>query len=167
MRADHVIVRTATADDLNAVVKLFTRLDALERQWRVFPLPADASDRLRSRFARLLSSDNGTVVVAQAGDRLVGLGVGEITRPSSYSDEPGAELSNLYVEPAFRHHGVGLAIVRELAAFSAGRGVRRIALKVFSPNQEAARFWRSLGFTPRLTQFTAAVDDLLDQLGGR
>jgi ribosomal protein S18 acetylase RimI-like enzyme len=167
MNADQVVVRTAVASDLDAAVELFAQLDALEHDWRVFAIPADAPDRTRSRFARLISAEDATVIVAQAGDRLVGLGAGEVTTPSSYSDEVGVEFRNIYVEPSYRGYGVGPAIVRELAAFAARRGVRRIALNVFSANEEASRFWRGLGFTPRRTQFTAEVDHVLAQLLGR
>lgn len=64
--------------------------------------------------------DTCRLPVAQVGDRLVGLGTGEVTTPSSYSDEIAVELSRADVEPS-------------------------IALKVFSANEEASRFWRGLG----------------------
>jgi ribosomal protein S18 acetylase RimI-like enzyme len=162
-----VVVRLGTAEDLDAIVELFALLNAFEQEWRVFPLPLDDSHRTRSRFARLISADDAAVIVAEADERLVGLGVAEIAKLSSYSDEAGVEFSNVFVQPAFRRRGVGIAIVRELAAFAERRGVRRIALKVFSPNVEAARFWRGLGFAPRLTQFTGAVDELLAWIGDR
>jgi len=61
----------------------------------------------------------------------------------------------VYVDPAFRGRGIASAIVAELAAFGASRGLEWLVLRVFAPNKEAAAFWARLGFRPRLLQFTA------------
>jgi ribosomal protein S18 acetylase RimI-like enzyme len=155
-----VRVRAARGEDVRAAVELFRRLDDLERGWRVFEPRRTASDETESRYRRLAGGQDGIVVVAESGTRLVGLGVGEVCRPSSWSDERALEVSNLYVDPAFRGLGVGRAIVAELAAFAAARGLGWLVLRVFALNEEAAAFWSGLGFHPRLIQFTARTSQV-------
>jgi ribosomal protein S18 acetylase RimI-like enzyme len=157
---DGVRLRAARRTDVRAAVELFRQLDDLERDWRVFEPRRTAFADTRARYQRLAGAEDGIIVVAESSTRLVGLGVGEVCRPSSWSDERALNISNVYVDPAFRGHGIGGAIVAELAAFGASRGLGWLVLRVFAPNEEAAEFWAGLGFRPRLIQFTARTSQL-------
>jgi ribosomal protein S18 acetylase RimI-like enzyme len=156
-----VRVRIARVEDIDEALELLAGLNELEGAWRVFPPRPVVFSEARDRYARLVTDADGIVVVAEAEGSLVGLGVGEVSRPSSWSDERALDVANVYVDPAHRRQGIGRAIVAELALFAAGRGLERLVLRVFAPNHEAAAFWRRLGFEPRLVQFTARTDELM------
>jgi ribosomal protein S18 acetylase RimI-like enzyme len=157
---DSVRLRAAAGEDVDAAVELFRQLDDLERGWRVFEPRRTAFAETESRYQRLAAAEDGIIVVAETGTRLVGLGVGEACRPSSWSDDRALKVSNVYVDPAFRGRGIASAIVAELAAFGASRGLESLVVRVFAPNEEAAAFWAELGFRPRLIQFTARTSQL-------
>jgi ribosomal protein S18 acetylase RimI-like enzyme len=46
----------------------------------------------------------------------------------------------------------------ELFAFARRSGVAWVSLRTFSENADALRFWRDLGFRPRIVQLVAATD---------
>ncbi|HEX8100896.1 MAG TPA: GNAT family N-acetyltransferase [Actinomycetota bacterium] len=157
---DEVRIRTGSASDVDAAVALFSELDRFERGWRIFEPRADIFDRTRKHYEELVAEGSGILVLAETGGRLVGMGVAEVARPSMVSDEQAVEISNVFVDPDFRGRGIGRAIVRELVNFAEGRGVERMVLKVFSANQSGERFWTSLGFEPRYTQFIARTEEV-------
>ena len=155
-------VRRGRLEDVDAALLLFAKLDSFERDWRVFTPRSTAVGDTRERYRRLVVADDGILVVAEAGGRLVGLGTGRITKPSSWSDELALEVANVYVDTSFRRQGVGRAIVAKLVEFAFERGLERLVLRLFAPNRDAEAFWSKLGFEPRLIQFTARTDRLRD-----
>jgi ribosomal protein S18 acetylase RimI-like enzyme len=156
-------IRAATRDGLDEAVELFARLDELEAGWRVFTARDHLAGDTRARYGRLIGSHEGLIVVAEAEGHLVGLGVAELTTPSSSYDK-AVVLSNLFVRSAYRRQGIGRAITAELMCFATRLGVPRLVLKGFAANEAAAGFWTSLGFRPRLTQFSALVREMRQQL---
>jgi ribosomal protein S18 acetylase RimI-like enzyme len=103
--------------------------------------------------------DSIHLVVEDAG-ALVGMGLGRVQPISSISDERVMEVSNVIVLPSHRRRGVARALIEALAAFAEERGAARLALKTYAQNDDAMRFWESLGFHPRYVQMTATVEDL-------
>jgi GNAT superfamily N-acetyltransferase len=79
---------------------------------------------------------------------------------SSISDDRVLDVSNVVVLPSHRRTGVARAMILALAAFARERGAGRLALKTYAQNDDAIRFWYSLGFRARYVQMTAALDDL-------
>jgi ribosomal protein S18 acetylase RimI-like enzyme len=160
-------VRRAGLDDVDGAVVLFNELDRLESDWRVFAPRPDVLSEIRRRYERLAAATDGILVVAESDGRLIGLGVGEVSKPSSWSDERALYVSNVYVDPAYRRLGIGHSIVAELVAFAAERAMERLVLRVFAPNRDAIAFWTDLGFEPRLTQFTVRIDQLREKIRSR
>lgn len=158
-----VRVRNASLEDVDEAMLLFDRLNLLERNWRVFAPRPEARIETRERYQRLVAAEDGIVVVAEAEGHLIGLGVGDVTKPSSWSDERALYVTNVYIDPAYRRRGIGRAVVAELVAFAAKRELERLVLRVFTPNHEALDFWTKLGFEPRLIQLTARTDQLKHQ----
>jgi len=57
-----------------AAVELFRQLDDLERHWRVFEPQRTAFAETKARYERLAGAEDGIIVVAESGTRLVGSG---------------------------------------------------------------------------------------------
>jgi ribosomal protein S18 acetylase RimI-like enzyme len=154
------VVRRATEDDLQDVVRLFRDLSAHQERWRVFPSRADLTEEMRRRYQAELDDPDALLVVAEEDGRIVGMAAGHIHKPSSMSEELAVELGSVYVEPGYRQRGLASALTSEVARFARERGVERITLKTFAQNEEALRAWERIGFEPRMIQMTAPVDRL-------
>ncbi|HUB97457.1 MAG TPA: GNAT family N-acetyltransferase [Stellaceae bacterium] len=61
---------------------------------------------------------------------------------STFVGRPGLYLEDIYVRPAHRRHGVGHALLRELAAIALARDCGRLEWAVLDWNEPAIRFYR-------------------------
>ena len=151
-------VRAAEEHDLEQMLDLYRLLDGHQREWRVIVPTRDPVADAEVRFREAMADPDARAVVAEAGGRVIGIGMGRIGAVSSLSDEPGLELTSVVVSPEHRGRGIGRAIARDLAAFARSRDVGILSLRVFSPNQEAQDFWSAIGFAPRLVHMVARSD---------
>jgi ribosomal-protein-alanine N-acetyltransferase len=78
-------------------------------------------------------------LVAKAGRRIAGYSITCVTRT-------GAELVSIAVDPAFREHGVGTAMMKYTAATLRRRGESSWSLNVRIKNESAIRLYRRFGF---------------------
>ena len=78
-------------------------------------------------------------LVARFGRRIAGYAI-------TCAGRERAELASIAVDPAFRGHGVGTAIIEYTAAELRLRHVRHWCLMVRVTNESAIRFYRRFGF---------------------
>jgi GNAT superfamily N-acetyltransferase len=64
---------------------------------------------------------------------------------STFVGRPGLYLEDIYVAPAFRARGIGLAFFRELAKIALARDCGRMEWSVLDWNERAIAFYRALG----------------------
>ena len=67
---------------------------------------------------------------------------------STWTGRRGIHLEDLYVRPEARGTGVGRALVAELASIAHRSGYARVEWAVLDWNEDAIRFYRSLGARP-------------------
>jgi GNAT superfamily N-acetyltransferase len=67
---------------------------------------------------------------------------------STFVARPGLYLEDLFVRPALRSHGIGRALLRELARIARERDCGRMEWAVLDWNEPALRFYQSLGARP-------------------
>lgn len=67
---------------------------------------------------------------------------------STFLARPGIYLEDLYVQPSYRGHGIGKALLRHLAALAVKRGCGRLEWSVLDWNEPSIGFYRSLGAEP-------------------
>jgi GNAT superfamily N-acetyltransferase len=67
---------------------------------------------------------------------------------STFLARPGIYLEDIYVRPAARGHGVGKALLREVARVARERGCGRIEWSVLDWNKPSIDFYLSIGATP-------------------
>jgi len=73
-------------------------------------------------------------------------------------------INNLAVDPAWRHHGVGAALLEHVLSDAGRRGAARIILEVRRSNLAARRLYERFGFTVagvRHDYYTQPVEDAL------
>jgi ribosomal protein S18 acetylase RimI-like enzyme len=81
-------------------------------------------------------------VVAADGERWVAMARGSM----STRDPTDAYLLGVYVDPAWRGRGLGLAVSAEVIRWAGTRRFRRLLLHVADWNEGARRLYESLGF---------------------
>jgi GNAT superfamily N-acetyltransferase len=67
---------------------------------------------------------------------------------STFLGKPGLYLEDLFVVPEQRSHGVGRALLRQLARVALERGCGRLEWAVLNWNREAIKFYERLGARP-------------------
>ncbi len=67
---------------------------------------------------------------------------------STFLARPGLYLEDLFVDPAFRKHGVGRALLQHLAHTAAERGCGRLEWSALKWNRLAIDFYLRLGAVP-------------------
>ncbi len=64
---------------------------------------------------------------------------------STFLAQPGIYLEDIFVEPAFRQHGVATALLRHLAGLAVDRGCARLEWSALEWNRLAIDFYLKLG----------------------
>ena len=115
-------------------------------------IPSDLETR-RAVLKPLLADDSlGAIFIANVGE----VPAGYIAVCFGYSIELGgrdAFVDELFVEPGFRGHGLGHALVDHAAVFLKGKGVAAMTLEVARANIRGAAFYGKLAFEKRERYF--------------
>jgi ribosomal protein S18 acetylase RimI-like enzyme len=130
-------VRPARREDAPALAALD------HRTWspRVTPAPRPPEDR--DLFAAGVGPAD--VLVVEVDGAVAGYV--QLGRPTPHpSNRHVVEVAGLAVDPLRRRLGLGRVLVRAAAAEAAGRGARRLTLRVLAPNAEARALYASCGF---------------------
>lgn len=151
--SDPIAIRPLRTHDLDAIMHLHRELG-----WN----PAFRADgsTLRQRLNALVTEDNALLLVAEAGDHVVGYVHGEIV---TYLLFAGREMlvSELFVREAARNHGVGTALMGAIEAEAVKRKCFRISVLNSRERQSYKRgFYPSLGYEERsqTANFTKRLD---------
>ncbi|WP_019448176.1 GNAT family N-acetyltransferase [Cupriavidus sp. BIS7] len=64
---------------------------------------------------------------------------------STFLAKPGLYLEDLFVDPAWRGHGLGKALLKHLAALAVERGCGRFEWSVLDWNQPSIDFYQAMG----------------------
>ena len=97
---------------------------------------------------RLMKSEDGLVLVALDGVRVVGYSLSEIQEPpKGLQREKFGYVSHLAVTADYRRKGTGDIMLGEIMNWFHSRNVDRIELEITTQNQAARSFWKKHGFT--------------------
>ncbi|WP_308381733.1 GNAT family N-acetyltransferase [Streptomyces sp. OfavH-34-F] len=145
-----IMIRTATQDDLDAIVALHTEARATYYSGHLaeeeYAGRAEVS-RSRDGWARAVDREDATVLVAERDGAVVGIAAHSVHDGWTY-------LTQLHVSPAHWREGIGSALHLACLADWQRRGVTRARLEVFEPNRRAQAFYSACGWaadpeTPR------------------
>lgn len=136
-------VRACTPADLPAVQAIYAR-EVLHGTGTFEEVPPTL-DEISARWRYITADDRFPYLVAQDGDRLVGFAYANEFRQRSayrYTCE-----SSVYIVPDAQRRGVGHALMREIIALSAARGLREmLAVIGDSQNYASIGLHGALGF---------------------
>lgn len=132
-------VRAATADDVGTILGFVRDLAAFERE----PDAVVATEQTLTE-ALFGPYPAAEAVIAEAGGAAVGFAL-FFHNFSTWTGRRGVYLEDLYVTPEARGRGVGKALLQRLAALAIDRGCARFEWSVLDWNEDAVRFYRSIG----------------------
>ncbi|MFL5289762.1 MAG: GNAT family N-acetyltransferase [Rhodopila sp.] len=133
------ILRPATPADLPDIVRLVRDLAEYERLLPEFT--AGEADFHRLLFAPDHVAD---AVLAEADGHAVGIAIFHRTI-NTFKGRIGLFLEDLFVEPAYRGRGIGLALLRHLARLAVENDYNIIEWRVLDWNGPSIQFYEALG----------------------
>lgn len=132
-------IRSAVESDTPTLLRMIRRLAEYER----------LADRVTATEAAIRRAFFGErpaaeAILAGSGDEAIGFAVFYPTF-STFLAAPGLYLEDIFVEPAWRRHGVGRALFGRVAAIACARGCYALSWSVLDWNEPAIRFYERLG----------------------
>ena len=120
----------------------------------------EATDE-RLRAALVGSAPAAEAVIGFAGNEPAGFAL-FFQNFSTFVGKPGLYLEDLFVRPAWRGQGLGLAFLAHLAGIAVDRGYGRMEWSVLDWNELALGFYRRLGARPMSdwTTYRLSGDDI-------
>lgn len=144
-----VIVRTALASDLESLLSLYIQLS-----------PANAATQplvAAPTLDHILRSENVSLLVADAGDALLGTVTLVIVPNLTHNALPWAQVENMVVDGRARARGVGRLLMEECLRLASVAGCYKVQLQSGNersePPNDAHGFYRHLGFQPSSVGF--------------
>jgi ribosomal protein S18 acetylase RimI-like enzyme len=152
-----VRVRTATVDDVDALIALLAGLNELGPV-RGRAVARRGPDGFRGLCQRLIADPEHRVVVAtDETDTVVGAAVFGADTAGGLLDPPSVYVSHLLVAAEHRKRGAGRALVAAAAGYADELGVDSVVVGVAPTGRDANRFYARLGFAPLVTRRIAPV----------
>jgi GNAT superfamily N-acetyltransferase len=136
-------IRFAEAADVPTIlhfIRSLARYEKLEHE-----VVADEAGLLATLFGPRPGAE---VLLAELAGSAVGFAL-FFQSYSTFVGKPGLYLEDLFVEPAARGRGVGLALMSALARITVDRGYGRFEWSVLDWNTPSLEFYRALGALPQ------------------
>ena len=136
------MIRYAVTEDAPRILQLIKDLAEYERA----PLEAKAT---LEQIEETIFADKPTAFchVAEEDGVVVGISIWFLNY-SPWLGKPGIYLEDLYIDPAYRGKGYGLALLKELGKICVERDYERLQWWVLDWNEPSIEFYTSLGAVP-------------------
>jgi len=133
----------ATKKDIPLIRELILELAEYER---ALPgqAPVTEKDLARTLFGKKPAAE---VLIAYLGDEPAGFAL-FFHNYSTWLGKRGLFLEDLFVRPAARKHGIGFALLRDLARIALERDCGRMDWQVLNWNELAISFYKRIGAKP-------------------
>jgi len=133
------MIRNAVKDDVPQILQLIKDLAEYEKA------PLEAKATLEQINESLFSDDpHAFCHVVEVDGTVVGISIWFLNY-STWLGKPGIYLEDLYIDPAYRGKGFGLALLKELARICVARNYERLQWWVLDWNEPSIEFYKSLG----------------------
>ncbi|MFC4905938.1 GNAT family N-acetyltransferase [Actinomadura gamaensis] len=137
------MIRPTRPEDVPSILRLVRDLAEYERA--AHEVEATEEDLRRSLFG---PEPKVFAHVAERGGEVAGFALWFLSY-STWLGRHGIYLEDLYVDPEARGHGLGRALLAELARIADERGYGRVEWSVLDWNAPAIGFYKSLGARPQ------------------
>jgi GNAT superfamily N-acetyltransferase len=108
----------------------------------------------------MITADYVLVVVAEAGNEIIGSGYARIEVAKPYQKHTDyAYLGCMYVKPGYRGKGVINLVLKGLKEWCRDHGIHELRLEVYTENVPAIKAYEKAGFKPLLTWMRIGLDE--------
>lgn len=160
MRRGSIQVRTASLDDIDAIVGFADHVRGLPSGRRQAGRQPAAGD-MRGRYQTLLIHPRRRVVLAiDDSDAVLGMAVLSVDVAGELLDVPVIRVSHLIVARSQRRRGAGRALLGAAASYADEARVEHVTIGAVTTDREANRFLARLGFAPVAVHRIAALTAL-------
>ena len=136
------MIRNAVKEDAPQILQLIKDLAEYEKA------PLEAKATLEQINESLFSDDpHAFCHVVEVDGTVVGISIWFLNY-STWLGKPGIYLEDLYIDPAYRGKGFGLALLKELAKICIERNYERLQWWVLDWNEPSIEFYKNLGAEP-------------------
>jgi ribosomal protein S18 acetylase RimI-like enzyme len=103
---------------------------------------------IENHLQRCMKSDDGLVLVAVDGTKVVGYSLSEVHRISpGLKREKYGYIDDMAVTASYRRKGIGEKMVAEIIKWFQAKDIKRVELGTTAKNMVANSFWQKQGFT--------------------
>lgn len=157
-----VTLRDATENDVPLILRFMRELAEYERlAHRV------VATEERVRETLFGARPYAEVIIAETDSEPAGFAL-FFHNYSTFFAQPGIYLEDLYVRPEMRGLGIGKRLLTRLAELARERNCGRVEWAVLNWNEDAIRFYRSLGAVPQDEwQVYRLTGEALEALAGK
>lgn len=149
-------IRTATEADVDAVAAMWGEMSSQHHAYDadVWCWSREAMGEWADQYRKGLADEDMVQLVADEGaGRLLGFSQGRVKdTPPIFANERMGEVWDLFVSPAARHRGVGRRLMDATFQVMRQRGAGSVILHVALVNEDAVRFYESLGMRAVMTR---------------
>lgn len=132
-------IRAAQADDVGDILRLIRALAEYEKLSHEVVATEDLL-----RAALFGTAPAASALLAVVDGRAIGFAV-YFANFSTFLGRAGVYLEDLFVEPAYRGHGYGRALLQAVARVAVARGCARMDWSVLDWNAPSIAFYKSFG----------------------
>jgi RimJ/RimL family protein N-acetyltransferase len=153
-----IITRSATVEDLNALLQFEQGIVAAERP---FDPTLKAGEIHYYDLKALILAPDSEVIVATSGQEIIGSGYAQIREAKDYLQHSHfAYLGFMFVKPVFRGQGINQKVLDALTDWIKQQGIAEIRLEVYAENLGAIRAYEKAGFTPNLLEMRMNLEEM-------
>jgi GNAT superfamily N-acetyltransferase len=156
-----VTIRKARVGDLEAVLRMWTRLMAFHRGFsgfRISPLKKNARELVHAFFRRCVRSRYHLFLVAEEDGRLVGYNLNALWKNIPvFRRERCGMIMDLFVEKRRRGQGVASAFRREALTWFRRKGATAVVINANFENTRSRRIYRHWGMVENNVQMISRL----------
>ena len=145
-----MIIREASIADHQAISLLYAQVDALHAHGRPDAFQEPPQPRSIAFLQERIAEADAAMLVADVGGSVVGYARVKLGRPpvdAMHRPRVFAYIEEVVVSSHHRRLGVGKALMQRVEGWARDRKVDQIELIVWEFNDEARKFYESLGYT--------------------
>lgn len=145
MDAEEVKTRLGKVGDYALCLSLFDEL-----------YHGDMGSDFKRSFTEYVEEDCGVVVVAEKGDKVVGVLLGSFCLDIDWEGKTG-KIDAVFVDEEYRRKGVGSRLLQQFVSIAKKKGAKAVKSRVNDKNFDAQKFHESQGFS-RAETFEYFID---------
>ena len=145
-------IRLAKAEDVSGIVKLLQQVGSVHHAGRPDLFRSNAQQYSASQILNLLGKQETPVFVAVEDGKVLGCGscvIEQYRNDPVMTDHVSLYIDDLCVLEEYRGQHIGTALYQKIVEYAKYRGCYNVTLNVWSCNEDAMKFYESLGLKTR------------------